>query len=92
MELAGAFIVEIAELDALIRATNSASKGFLGRRWDKFRPPYGKHTINQQRQCVFAGTINPPSDRLFDGPDGRAPDLAGHLRRHGRPRRHRARP
>ena len=59
LEIAGVLIVEIAEMDALTKATSSAIKSFLTRRRDRFRPPYGKHTINLPRQCVFA----PPSIR-----------------------------
>ena len=70
MELAGKLIIEIAELDALTGPSNSASKGFLTRRFDEFRPPYGKHTINQPRQCIFAGTINPPIGGYLTDPTG----------------------
>ena len=59
-ELAGVLIIEIAEMDALARASSSTAKSFITRRHDRFRPPYGKHIITLQRQCVFAGTINPP--------------------------------
>jgi predicted P-loop ATPase len=61
LELAGMLIVEIGELDALLRATASASKSYLTRRYDRYRPPYGKHPIRHPRQCIFAGTINPPA-------------------------------
>lgn len=61
IEVAGVLIVELAELDALTRATSSTTKSFLTRRIDPFRPPYGKHLIKLRRQCVFAGTINPPA-------------------------------
>ena len=61
LETAGALIIEIAEMDALTRATSSAMKSFLTRRKDRFRPPYGKHMLSWPRQCVFAGTINPPA-------------------------------
>jgi predicted P-loop ATPase len=70
METAGVLLVEIAEMDALKRASSSASKGFLTRRHDRFRPPYGKHTINLPRQCVFAGTINPPVGGYLTDPTG----------------------
>ena len=60
LEIAGVQIVEIAEMDALTRATSSAIKSFITRRHDRFRPPYGKHLTTLPRQCVFAGTINPP--------------------------------
>ena len=59
LELAGVFLVEVAEMDALTKASSSASKGYLTRRFDRFRPPYGKHTISLPRQCIFAGTIDP---------------------------------
>jgi predicted P-loop ATPase len=71
MEVAGVLIVELAEMDALNKATSSATKSFLTRRWDKFRPPFGRHTIRQPRQCVFAGTINPPANgRYLTDPTG----------------------
>ena len=59
LEAADVWLVELAEMDPYIKATSGASKAFLTRRHDRFRPPYGKHTINLPRHCVFAGTINP---------------------------------
>jgi predicted P-loop ATPase len=70
LELAGLLLIEIAEMDALTRASSSAIKSFLSRRDDRFRPPYGKHTIRQPRQCVFAGTINPPVGGYLKDPTG----------------------
>jgi predicted P-loop ATPase len=61
-EIAGVLIIELAEMDALTRATPSAMKSFLTRRRDRYRPPYGKHLTTLPRQCVFAGTINPPAE------------------------------
>jgi predicted P-loop ATPase len=58
-ETAGILLLEIAEMEALFRATSSSMKSFITRRYDRYRPPYGKHTINRSRQCVFVGTINP---------------------------------
>lgn len=60
IEVAGVWLFEIAEMDALMRASSSTAKAYLTRRHDRFRPPYGKHTTNLPRQSVFAGTINPP--------------------------------
>lgn len=60
IEVAGVWLFELAEMDALTRASSSTAKAFLTRRHDRFRPPYGKHTVSSPRQCVFAGTINPP--------------------------------
>ncbi len=70
IETAGAWLIEIAEMDALVRASSSAAKGFVTRRIDRFRPPYGKHTIPLWRQCVFVGTINPPVGGYLKDPTG----------------------
>jgi predicted P-loop ATPase len=66
MEVAGVWMIEMSELDALTKATNSAIKSFVTRRHDRFRPPYGKHVVDQPRQCVFAGSINPTGGYLKD--------------------------
>ncbi len=58
MQLAGAWIVELAELNALNRHEQSAIKAFLSRQTDRFRPPYGRRVEDAPRQCVFAGTTN----------------------------------
>ena len=71
MEIAGVWLVEMAELDALLRAVLSATKSFVTRRHDRFRPPYGKHVVDRPRQCVFAGTINPVGGYLKDPTGGR---------------------
>jgi predicted P-loop ATPase len=71
MEIAGVWLVEMAELDALVRATLPATKSFVTRRHDRFRPPYGKHVVDRPRQCVFAGTINPIGGYLKDPTGGR---------------------
>ena len=70
IETAGVLLIEIAEMDALVRASSSAMKSFLTRRSDRFRPPYGKHTISLPRQCVFAATINPPAGGYLKDPTG----------------------
>jgi predicted P-loop ATPase len=61
IETAGVLLIEIAEGEALLRPGTSAMKVFVTRRFDRFRPPYGKHLVNRLRQCVFAATINPPA-------------------------------
>jgi putative DNA primase/helicase len=66
MAVAGVWLIEVAELDALIKVANSATKSFITRRHERFRPPYGKHIISHPRQCVFAGTINPVGGYLHD--------------------------
>ena len=69
-ETAGALIIEIAEMEALIRATTSATKAYITRRFDRYRPPYGRHLINRLRQCIFAGTINPVVGGYLKDPTG----------------------
>jgi predicted P-loop ATPase len=71
MEIAGVWLVEVAELDALLKAACSATKSFVTRRHDRFRPPYGKHVVDRPRQRVFAGTINPIGGYLKDPTGGR---------------------
>jgi predicted P-loop ATPase len=70
LETAGVLLVEIAEMDALTKASNSAIKAFLTRRFDRFRPPGGKHPVRLPRQCVFAGTINPVVGGYLTDPTG----------------------
>ena len=70
LEMAGVLLVEIAEMDALTKATSSAIKSFLTRRRDRFRPPYGKRPISLPRQCVFAATINPTVGGYLKDPTG----------------------
>jgi putative DNA primase/helicase len=65
-EITGKWLVELAEMDAYVRAASSSAKAYLTRRFDHFRPPYGKHTINLARQCVFSGSLNPAGGYLKD--------------------------
>jgi predicted P-loop ATPase len=69
-ETAGVLVIEVAEMDALTRAAPSAMKAFITRRYDRFRPPFGKHPINRGRQCIFAGTINPTVGGYLKDPTG----------------------
>ena len=70
MQLAGAWIIELAELDSISRGDVSRVKAFMSRSTDRFRPPYGHRVIEQPRQCVFAGTVN-HSEYLRDETGGR---------------------
>lgn len=58
-QMQGAWIIEIAELDAISRAEVSRIKAFLTRTTDRYRPPYERYVIAVPRQCVFAGSVNP---------------------------------
>jgi hypothetical protein len=69
-ELAGVLIVEIAEMDALVRASSSTAKSYLTRCYDRIRLPYGRHLTRRPRQNVFAATINPPIGGYLRDPTG----------------------
>jgi predicted P-loop ATPase len=70
LEIVGVLIVEIAEMDALTKATTSATKSFLTRRYDRFRPPWGRHPLTLPRQSLFAGSINPTVGGYLKDPTG----------------------
>lgn len=55
----GAWIVEVSELLALTKTREQeAVKAFLSTLKDKYRPAYGRHTVEQPRTCLFIGTSN----------------------------------
>jgi predicted P-loop ATPase len=58
IQLAGKWIVELAELSSIRRAEVEAVKSYLSRTHDVFRPPYGRRAVTVSRQCVFVGTTN----------------------------------
>lgn len=58
MQLQGAWLVEMSELDSMSRQDISKVKAFLSRTTDRFRPPYGRRIVEQPRQAVIAGTTN----------------------------------
>lgn len=58
MQTRGAWVIELAELDAVSRAEVSRIKAFMSRSTDRFRPPYGKRLVESPRSCVFAGSVN----------------------------------
>lgn len=55
----GRWLCEFAELLAMVRTKDvEAMKSFITRSVDKFRPSYGRHTVEYPRQCIFIGTTN----------------------------------
>lgn len=58
MQTRGAWVIELAELDAVSRAEVSRIKAFMSRTTDRFRPPYGRRLVESPRSCVFAGSVN----------------------------------
>jgi predicted P-loop ATPase len=70
MQLAGVWILELAELDSMARGDVSRIKSFMSRTTDRYRPPYARRVVEQPRQCVFAGTVN-HNEYLRDETGGR---------------------
>lgn len=68
MQLLGVWCIEFAELDAMRRVERNRVKAFLSRANDRYRPPYGRYTIEAPRQCVFAGSVN--EETWLDDPTG----------------------
>jgi len=58
IQLSGAWIIELAELAALRGTALEAMKSFLTRCVDRYRPAYGRRTVDVLRQCCFIGTTN----------------------------------
>ena len=56
--IAGAWIVELAELAATKKAEVETIKNFISKQEDTFRPAYGRNVVTRPRQCVFFGTTN----------------------------------
>ncbi len=57
--LRGKWIVELPELEAILRSKESGdAKAFFSSPEDTYRPPYGKTVISVPRSCIFAGTVN----------------------------------
>jgi hypothetical protein len=87
LETVGVLIVEIAEMDALTKATSSAIKSFLTRRQDRFRPPLREAPPRAAPAMRVRRHYQPERRRLFEGSNWSASILASRLPRHDRPRR-----
>lgn len=70
LHIRGKWIVELAELDSLMRAESSTAKAFFTSSIDRYRAPYGKNMIEVPRGCVFAGSVN-HTDYIRDASGGR---------------------
>lgn len=62
------WIAELAELSALRRSDQESMKGFISRRVDHYRPPYGRNTVARPRHTVFVATTN--DDDYLQDPTG----------------------
>jgi putative DNA primase/helicase len=61
LAMAGAWMVEMGEMEAFRGAAATQIKDFLSQSEDRYRPPYGRFIIEQPRNCVFAGSTNDAS-------------------------------
>lgn len=58
LNIQGVWIGEMAELTAIRRAEQEHIKAFISRRIDRYRPPYGRNTVDRPRHCSFVATTN----------------------------------
>lgn len=65
MLLQGAWIQEIAEMATMARSDVNDLKGFISRKADRYRPPYGRAVLKVPRGFILAGTINPGGGGYF---------------------------
>lgn len=56
INIQGVWFGELGELTALARSQIESAKQFISRIKDKYRPPYGRNSIERPRQCVFVAT------------------------------------
>lgn len=68
--LRGKWICEFGELASMERVSPEQLKSFLSRRTDRYRPLFGRLSIDVPRQSVFAGTTN-EAEYLRDDTGGR---------------------
>jgi predicted P-loop ATPase len=57
-QVLGVWIVEVGELAGMRKAEEDATKLFVSKTSDRFRPAYGRRTQEFPRQCIFIGTTN----------------------------------
>ena len=64
MDIQGAWIAELPELDSLGRTLETRLKAFITLREDSWIPKYANHRISALRRTIFVGTINPEDPYL----------------------------
>jgi predicted P-loop ATPase len=64
--LQGKLIIEMPELASFRKSDTETIKGFITRRMDEYRPPYGRKTVLRPRMFAIAGSVNPNAGYLTD--------------------------
>jgi putative DNA primase/helicase len=64
MDIQGAWVAELPELDSLGRTLETRLKAFITLREDSWIPKYANHRISSLRRTIFVGTINPEDPYL----------------------------
>lgn len=57
-KLLGVWVVEIPEMDGFSKVDSATVKSFISAVSDRFRPAYGRFTVNRPRQSIMIGTCN----------------------------------
>jgi predicted P-loop ATPase len=68
--LRGLWLVEVAELSAMLKSDPEGTKHFISRQIEKYLPKYGRGEVVEPRQCLFVGTTN-DDDYIRDATGGR---------------------
>ena len=70
-KLQGSWILEVGELAGIKKAEVEAVKSFLSRQTDKYRPAFGRRTVEHPRQCIIVGSTNADTGFLRDSTGNR---------------------
>ncbi|MEI3231034.1 MAG: VapE domain-containing protein [Gordonibacter pamelaeae] len=70
-KLQGAWIVEVAELDGMAKASIERLKSFLTTSVDNYRAAYARRAGRYRRRCVIVGTVNNLDGYLRDATGNR---------------------
>lgn len=70
LQMQGKLIIEFSEMASFRKSDNETVKGWLSRQNDRFRPPFGKSTVEFPRCCAFFASVNPPPSGYLRDPTG----------------------